>query len=199
MTKADPDDIVEAVEPAKGEAEGDDKTTTVVGPIGVVLGLAGAMVAGLFLTEEGPPAGEAVSESQADASPEEGRPGVVLPSQMGQPTISLQRPPIAPEIVVKFQDSTEIKEICDLFWRDKEAAKERFRAFAEGKPFLQGLHLARATYSNEVVLVLQRPDLKPGSRELRSLYFDATSRLRQSPNIKYAEPNSTAQPGKDTP
>ena len=61
----------------------------------------------------------------------------------------------------------------------------------------EGLQLKRATYSNELVLDLSGIDAEPGSSELRSRYYEATRKLRESPDVSYAEPNATAQPGKD--
>ncbi|MBF20294.1 MAG: hypothetical protein CME88_18165 [Hirschia sp.] len=205
MTKPDPDDAMTGIHAPTAQ---DGTGSRVTGPLGVVLGLGVAAATGFFLSEDGPPPGEEsrnrsteiADQSTAAPDPMSGSDtasGVVSPTQMGAPPRPGGMPPVSPEIVVKFKDSAEVKEICNLFWKDKAAAQEAFAAFIANKPYLEGLQLKRATYSNELVLDLSGIDAEPGSSELRSRYYEATRKLRESPDVSYAEPNATARPGKD--
>lgn len=205
MTKADPDDAVNTVEPPEDTARA-GVSAKIGGPLGVVLGLGVAAATGVFLTEDGPPPSREAAPPYTieDAAPTSGQndpparpPGLVQPEQLGQPMRPGGMPPPAPEIVVAFNDKSIGKPICDLFWTDKEAAREAFKAFAQSRPYLQGLRLKSVSYSDNFILELEDPRAPVGSSQLRALYGEATTRLRQSPEVKYAEPNSTAQPGKD--
>ncbi|MEM6627936.1 MAG: hypothetical protein AAF719_14660 [Pseudomonadota bacterium] len=108
------------------------------------------------------------------------------------PSIAMPRVQPPPEIVVKFKDDTQIKPIADLFWKDKAAARAKFDALKARSPALKNLYLARVTYSGEVVLV---HDEDMPADKLRRATLDAAARLKADPNISYAEPNATAQPG----
>lgn len=95
------------------------------------------------------------------------------------------------ELVVKFKDDREVKEICDLFWKDRAGARARFEAFKAGRPEFGGLSLDRVTYSNE--LVLTPTDEVAAHRRLPAAR-EIAARLSARPNIAYAEPNLAAHP-----
>ncbi len=97
-------------------------------------------------------------------------------------------PELGVEIVVKFKDDGVVKDITDLFWRDQGAAQSRFSSFKRRWPELSSVRLARVTYSNELVLVAAG---NASPQEMRNL----AGRIQQMPEVSYAEPNSTAQPG----
>lgn len=93
------------------------------------------------------------------------------------------------ELVVKFKDDGRIKDIVDAFWRDPASARTRFEAFRAGKAEFSGLTLERVTYSNELVLVSTDAGLRlPAMREI-------AAKVSGHPDVAYAEPNMTAQPG----
>lgn len=94
------------------------------------------------------------------------------------------------EIAVKFRDEQRLKPIADLFWRDAEGARSRFRAFCAERPEFRGLVLDRVTYSNEFVLVYE-PGTNPPARQAREL----AARLSALPDVSYAEPSLVAHPG----
>ena len=201
MTHADPDDAVMDDEPEEETAQA-GLGTKVGGPLGVVLGLGLAVATGVFMTEDGPPSSQetagsvpAVIEEVAPTAVMEN--GMVDTAQIGAPPRPGGMPPLPPEIVVAFNDKSKIKPICDLYWKDKDAARAAFVEFASDKPYLAGLRLKSVNYSDNLILELPGNGLAPGSGELRALYGAATKKLRAAPDVKYAEPNSTAQPGKD--
>lgn len=119
--------------------------------------------------------------------------GSAHPAQM--PKISNKpRLGLPPEIVIKLKDKTEAKRICDMFWKNKEAGRLEFRKAIADRPELSGLQLKRVTYSNEFVVdIAPLPELS--ASDLKSKYAQAVKSLKNLPNIAYAEPNATAQPG----
>jgi hypothetical protein len=133
------------------------------------------------------PAPPARDDRQVDARPNTparpSPPPAPAPSAAGRPGSGAQ-------IVVKFRDGPAVKEIVDLYWKDQAAARARFERFRAGRDDLAGLTLERVTYSNELVL---RAESAPGEavKTMRAL----AAKLGASPDISYAEPDLTAQPG----
>ncbi|MBI1361333.1 MAG: hypothetical protein GC155_13735 [Alphaproteobacteria bacterium] len=123
-------------------------------------------------TPPGP--GSAIPGVQFDQSP-----GAALPGQ-------------DMEIVVKFKDDAKVKDIVDTFWKDAGAARAKFNAFKRNRPEMSDVTLDRVTYSNELVLV----HAGGGSAAQRlAAMRDIAKRLAAAPDVSYAEPNMTAQPG----
>ena len=121
--------------------------------------------------------------SQPQKPPGSGVPGIAQNQAQGRGA-----PEMGVEIVVKFKDDGMVKDITDLFWRDQGAAQTRFSSFKRRWDVLAPVRLARVTYSNELVLVAAgntSPD------EMRQIARE----IGQLPEVSYAEPNSTAQPG----
>lgn len=113
------------------------------------------------------------------------------------PGVAFDQTPGAPmqmdmEIVVKFKDDAEVKEIIDAFWRDQASARTKFNAFKSGRPEFAGLKLDRVTYSNELVLV--HDGAAPPDQRLAAMRAMA-AKLKNVGDISYAEPNMTAHPG----
>ncbi len=102
----------------------------------------------------------------------------------------------APEIVVMLKNDKEADRICDIFWKDKAAGRAEFDKLFQGQAGLTNLRLKRVSYSNEFVVDLN-PDKVDARSDLKSEYMDAVKRLKKLQNIAYAEPNATAQPGKN--
>lgn len=122
-------------------------------------------------------------------APQAGGPGSSLPGAAFDQAPGAAPPAMAMEIVVKFKDDAKIKDIVDAFWRDQGSARSRFENFKAGKTEFSGLRLERVTYSNELVLVTESSSAGlPAMREV-------ASRLASHPDVAYAEPNMTAQPG----
>ncbi len=175
--------------------ETDDHKSSHAGPIGAGLGLVAAVAAGFFLSE---PVDE--TAETGPQSPDVRPTGLVIAEQIG--SLGGGTPPphrIPPEIVVKFKGELGglCKDIADQFWADPEGARLRFADLAGQTEALKGLGLKRATYSNELVLELLVVPQGADIRDIKRLYLDAVKRLESSPDVSYAEPNSTAQPGKD--
>jgi hypothetical protein len=116
------------------------------------------------------------------------------PAQIGVPKKAPKFLGPPPEIVVKFKDA-KVSEICDMYWKNKDGARERFAQFADKTPGLEGLRLKRVTYSNEVVLDFG-DGLEQNRDAIKSKFGNAVKSLRGLSSVSYAEPNSTAHPGK---
>jgi hypothetical protein len=170
-----------------------------------------AIVAGLVawsLTSNAPPssAPDSVSSSESSsippaaaapvetASTSPAQPGAPLPGVAFDQAPATSPPAMGMEIVVKFKDDAKVKDMIDAFWRDPAAAKQRFEAFKSGKPEFSDLKLDRVTYSNELVLI----DAQGGAARLPAMR-EIAARLNSLPDVSYAEPNMTAQPGTRTP
>ncbi len=123
------------------------------------------------------------------------REGNAQPQQMAQVGMAQGRLGPPPEIVVMLKDAKEADRICDIFWKDKSAGRAEFKALFAAYPELADLNLKRVTYSNEFVLDLDANG-ENKSEEMKSEYSKAINSLKALPNIAYAEPNATAQPGK---
>lgn len=117
--------------------------------------------------------------------------GPSLPGVANDQAPGAARPAMGVEIVVKFKDDAKIKDMLDGFWRDPVAAKKRFEEFKAGQSEFAGLKLDRVTYSNELVLV----DSEGGGEARLAAMRSIAARLQGHPDISYAEPNLTAQPG----
>ncbi len=121
--------------------------------------------------------------AQPQQPPGSGVPGIAQNQAQGRGA-----PEMGVEIVVKFKDDGMVKDITDLFWRDQGAAQTRFSSFKRRWDVLAPVRLARVTYSNELVLVAAG---NTSADEMRQIARD----IGQLPEVSYAEPNSTAQPG----
>ncbi|MFC7292256.1 hypothetical protein ACFQS8_11555 [Hirschia litorea] len=124
------------------------------------------------------------------------REGNAQPEQMAQIGMAQGRLGPPPEIVVKLKDAQEADRICDIFWKDKNAGRAAFKSMFADKPDLAKVQLKRVTYSNEFVLDLYSDDEKT-STDMGSEYSKVIKSLKALPSIAYAEPNATAQPGKN--
>lgn len=124
------------------------------------------------------------------------REGTAQPQQLAQVGMAQGRLGPPPEIVVMLKDAKEADRICDIFWKDKPAGRAEFKVLFSGYPELADLNLKRVTYSNEFVLDLGG-DGENISGDMKSEYSKAINSLKALPNIAYAEPNATAQPGKN--
>lgn len=131
---------------------------------------------------------QTTGQTTGQASPGPGLPGVAFDQSP-----AATRPAMGMEIVVKFKDDAKVKDMIDAFWRDPAAAKQRFETFKAGKPEFAGLKLDRVTYSNELVLI----DTQAGEARLPAMR-EIAARLNGLPDVSYAEPNLTAQPGTRT-
>jgi hypothetical protein len=164
------------------------------GALAVVAGIVGFTMMGGESSEETAaiePASVAAPEQPvATAAPEPGSsiPGVAF----DQAQAPGARPAMGVEIVVKFKDDAKVKDIIDAFWKDQASAQAKFDAFKRGKPAFAGLKLGRVTYSNELVLIDETGQINDArSTAMRAI----AARLKDNPEISYADPNMTAQPG----
>ncbi len=133
---------------------------------------------------------ETAAGSSPQATPPE--PGSAIPGIQFDQSPGAALPGQEMEIVVKFKDDAKVKDIVDTFWKDAAAARSKFEAFKRGRPDMAGTTLDRVTYSNELVLV----HAGGGSAAQRlATMRDIANRLSAAPDISYAEPNMTAQPG----
>ncbi len=123
------------------------------------------------------------------------RSGSVQPSQNTVGRMPSKLGP-APEIVVMLKNDKEADRICDIFWKDKAAGRVEFDKLFQDHSELANLRLKRVSYSNEFVVDLD-PDKVDANSDLKSEYTDAVKHLKKLQNIAYAEPNATAQPGKN--
>jgi hypothetical protein len=163
------------------------------GALAVVAGIVGSTVWGGDSSEETAaiePASVAAPQTPAaTATPPE--PGTSIPG-VAQTQTPGSRPAMGVEIVVKFKDDAKVKDIIDAFWKDQASAQAKFEAFARGKPMFAGLKLGRVTYSNELVLIDETGQINDArSAAMRAI----AAKLKDSPDISYADPNMTAQPG----
>jgi hypothetical protein len=94
------------------------------------------------------------------------------------------------EVVVKFKDDGKVKDIIDLFWKDRSAAKARFDIFKRDRPEMAAAVLDRVTYSNELVLVY--PCEQATRAEQTAALRQIVARLTSAPDIAYAEPDMIA-------
>lgn len=139
-------------------------------------------------TLETPPAATAPPQPAA-GQPQASGPGPAVPGVAFDQAPGAGPPAMGVELVVKFKDDGRIKDIVDAFWRDPASARSRFEAFRAGKAEFSGLTLERVTYSNELVLVSTDAGLRlPAMREI-------AAKVSGHPDVAYAEPNMTAQPG----
>ncbi len=180
------------------------QSTSLMASVAAGLGVVVAVGCGFFLSEpvdsfDDSPVASATAKQENSASQEfQPRMGEVQPAQViigggGRPP---GMPLPEPEIVVKFKNMPVAKEICDLYWKDKAAAQEKFKSTIGAHAGLGDLRLKRVTYSNELVLDMDGPT-GPLNGEMRDKYRQAIEGLRSMPETSYAEPNSTAHPGKD--
>lgn len=167
------------------EAPGDEPMR-IAAPACAAALIAIAGIVGLSLNEANDGGGPAAS---AGYSPPPGPGGAGIPGAAQNQTPGAQgAPEMAVEIVVKFRDDDQVKDITDLFWRDRGAARSRFASFKRRWPALSQLRLERVTYSNELVLVSSG---NADADEMRRL----ARTISRMPEVSYAEPNSTAHPG----
>ncbi len=131
------------------------------------------------------------ADSGSAVAPAPGGPGSALPGAAFDQTPGATPPAMAMEIVVKFKDDAPVKDIIDAFWRDEGAARARFESFKAGKAEFAGLKLERVTYSNELVL----GDANGGGAARLAALREIAAKLSSRPDVAYAEPNMTAQPG----
>lgn len=146
-----------------------------------LVAIAGVVTLSLANNPSSEPA--AANAGYAQPQPPPATPGIAQNQAQGRGA-----PEMGVEIVVKFKDDSMVKDITDLFWRDQGAAQARFSSFKRRWDELAPVRLARVTYSNELVLVAAgnaSPD------EMRQI----ARQIGQMPEVSYAEPNSTAQPG----
>lgn len=128
-------------------------------------------------------------------------PGSAIPGVAFDQTPAATAPRAGIEIVVKFKDDAKVKDIIDAFWRDQASAKAKFETFKAGKAAFAGLKLDRVTYSNELVLVAAPPSsgagaaAAPAPGDARAAMRAIAAKLAAHPDVAYAEPNMTAQPG----
>lgn len=173
--------------------------TTIAPVMAMVCGLFTAFGCGILMSE---PAGSFDVHAEVPIAETEVIPTAYQQVQTGQVHTAqmamAKRPPRMgppPEIVVKLKAKDEAKRVCDMFWKDNEAGRAEFQKMIKGKPELKGLRLKRVTYSNEFVLDFG-PTEEKITPALKSRYRNAVKYLGALPNIAYAEPNVTAQPGR---
>ena len=90
-------------------------------------------------------------------------------------------------LIVRFDDEPVLAEIGKSFRQDPEGARQKFRAWASGKPALAGLYLERASYSGELVLS------GGGGRSMS----DTIAAIEAMDNVAYVEPDYSAKPSKE--
>lgn len=171
--------------------------TPVTGLFGVGLGLAAAILIGVFPSCT-PEAGFSNSEPMEQAQP----------TQHGDATTAIQTEGfggesdhqagnvkiLKRELVVKFHNLAEADAINEQFWTNKVAAQKAFLDLQSDYAFLEGSVLVRATYSGELVLGLL--PTKAETPEETKIRFEALAeRLSDQPFVAYAEPNVIVRPG----
>ncbi|WP_018997262.1 hypothetical protein [Hirschia maritima] len=174
-----------------------DRKSSLGAPIAALCGLFTAFGCGYLLSE---PETDFVAEIPSEP---EVIPTAYQSVQTGQisPAQNSKKPPLPvrlgppPEIVIKLKDKDEADRICDMFWKDEEAGRKEFDKAFKNKPELANLRLKRVTYSNEFVVDII-PTLDKPPSDIKPLYAKAVKHLSKLPNVAYAEPNATAQPGK---
>lgn len=163
------------------------------GALAVVAAIVGATMWGADSSEEIAaiePAVVAAPETPSTTSAPE--PGTSMPGVAFDQAQTGGRPAMGVEIVVKFKDDAKVKDIIDAFWKDQASAQAKFEVFKRGKPAFAGLKLGRVTYSNELVLIDETGQINDArSTAMRAI----AARLKDNPDISYADPNMTAQPG----
>ena len=158
---------------------GIDPKIRIAAPLGAAVLV---LVAGVIsLSQE--PAYDAPATAALGDGPTPGGAPQIAQNQTGSGGVDL-----GVEIVVKFKDDAPVKEICDTFWRDANAARQQFDSKHSEWPAFAELALDRVTYSNELVLV-SRNNASPDA--MRAIARD----IQAMSAIAYAEPNSTAHPG----
>jgi hypothetical protein len=173
-----------------GENRFKNATPIAAGALGVVA----AVLAAVSLTgpETPAPAAPLADDPAAIAAPAgTPEPGASLPGvQFDQ--VPGGATAMGMEIVVKFKNDGQVKDIIDSFWKDQNSARAKFDAWKAGKPDFASLKLDRVTYSNELVLVhtgASAADTRlPAMREI-------AKKLASNADVSYAEPNMTAHPG----
>ena len=204
---------VEIATHAGNEASGN---VSLITPVIAAISVGFAAFTGFFLTQEGPPndssrgvieKSEPMAEDNSSGSSDTiVKPGIeealgeasqpaTRGGGFGKSGLEDGAPPLDPEIVVKFAKHPEVEAICKAYWTDKTKAYELFEAWKSGREHLQDLRLKRATYSNELVLELEKPLADRSPLAIRRAYRHATEKLKSARDVLYAEPNTTAQPG----
>jgi hypothetical protein len=102
-------------------------------------------------------------------------------------------PPIsdAAEIVVKFKDDANVKDIIDSFWKEPKAAKAKFDIFKQARPEMTAASLVRATYSSELVLAYPFETETKAQRLIAAR--EIAARLATVADVAYAEPDLAFQ------
>ncbi len=175
-----------------------------VGAAGAVaLAIAGAAALGNGGETAAPTADETastaetpVAETPASPDPQAPQAGSAIPG-VAQAPAAVTAPgaggaQMGMEIVVKFKDDGKVKDIIDAFWKDQASARAKFDALKARRPEFANLKLDRVTYSNELVLV--DDGAAPAAQRLPAMRGLA-AKLKDVPDISYAEPNMTAHPG----
>jgi hypothetical protein len=163
------------------------------GALGLVAAIVGLTMLGSESSEETATVEQASVGAPATPAATSPEPGSSIPGvAFDQTQTPGSRPAMSVEIVVKFKDDAKVKDIIDAFWKDQASAQQKFEAFKRGKPMFAGLKLGRVTYSNELVLIDETGQINDArSAAMRAI----AARLKDSPDISYADPNMTAQPG----
>ncbi len=91
--------------------------------------------------------------------------------------------------IVRFDANPAITDVCKNFRRDKAGSRAKFAVWSKPHPELQGLILASASYSGELVLALPRND--PAGRTPQQVL----KALKGMDNIVYADIDAIAQKG----
>ncbi len=106
-----------------------------------------------------------------------------LPAQ----TTTVEQP--AATFIVRFKNEPRLDEICKNFRRDRAGSRAKFTSWSASHPELNGLVLASASYSGEIVLALPQND--PHNRTPQQVL----SAIKGMDNLAYADVDAIAHPG----
>jgi len=95
----------------------------------------------------------------------------------------------AATFIVRFNNEPDLDEICKNFRRDRAGSRAKFSTWSASHPELNGLVLASASYSGEIVLALPQND--PHNRTPQQVL----SAIKGMSNLAYADVDAIAHPG----
>lgn len=91
--------------------------------------------------------------------------------------------------ILRFNNEPVLDEICKNFRRDRAGSRAKFLVWSANHPELDGLVLASASYSGEIVLALPQNDFQNRTPQ------QVLSAIKGMDNLAYADIDAIAQTG----